>query len=82
MTIAGDGNEPATTGHRIQAGTDEPSPDERAGMAWWNELSEVARGYWMRQAGDTGRAADAWAAFQMATSAVHHAEVDQDPCDR
>jgi hypothetical protein len=43
---------------------DQPNPDERAGMAWWNSLSDDARLYWLRRAGDTGRAADAWAAFQ------------------
>ena len=43
---------------------DQPPPDERAGMAWWNDLSEAARLYWLRQAGDTGRVADAWAVYQ------------------
>jgi hypothetical protein len=43
---------------------DQPTPDERAGMAWWNELSEAARLYWLRRVGDTGRVADAWAAYQ------------------
>jgi hypothetical protein len=28
--------------------TDQPTPDERAGMAWWNELSEAARLYCKR----------------------------------
>jgi hypothetical protein len=43
---------------------DEPNPDERAGMDWWNALTEAARLYWLRRAGDTGRVADAWAAYQ------------------
>ncbi len=43
---------------------DQPTPDERAGMDWWNDLSEAARLYWLQQAGDTGRVADAWAVYQ------------------
>ncbi len=43
---------------------DQPTADERAGMAWWNALTEAARLYWLRRAGDTGRVADAWAAYQ------------------
>lgn len=41
-----------------------PTDDERAGMNWWNALTEAERRHWMRKAGDTGIAADAWAAFQ------------------
>jgi hypothetical protein len=41
----------------------------RIGIAWWNSLSEREREKWMRLAGDTGVAADAWAAFQ---ASQHH----------
>ena len=41
-----------------------PTPDEIAGMAWWNLLTEQERSRWMSRAGDTGRAADAWAVFK------------------
>ena len=41
-----------------------PTPDEIAGMAWWNLLPEHDRRRWMSRAGDTGCAADAWAVFK------------------
>jgi len=41
----------------------EPTQDERLGMEWWNALSEVARGDWLRLA-QSARPADAWAAFK------------------
>ena len=41
-----------------------PSPDDLTGMAWWNALTEKERRYWMRLAGDTGRAVDAWRAYK------------------
>ncbi len=47
----------------------EPTPDEVSGMAWWNELSDSARVFWLDQV-SVGRrlwdvrAADAWAAFK------------------
>jgi hypothetical protein len=45
-------------------GTDrEPTTTERIGVAWWNGLSEWARGEWLRRAG-SAVPADAWAAFQ------------------
>ena len=44
----------------------EPTADERAGMVWWNALSEAERLRWMHAAGDTGIAADAWTAYQRA----------------
>ncbi|TSD83752.1 hypothetical protein FFK22_036195 [Mycobacterium sp. KBS0706] len=47
-------------------GDREPTADERAGIEWWNGLDEARRRYWMHRAGDTGRAADAWAAYQCA----------------
>jgi hypothetical protein len=42
----------------------EPTADERAGIDWWNGLSEGNRKYWMMKGGDTGVVADAWAAYQ------------------
>jgi len=52
------------SGRNSMPHTDQPTADERAGMAWWNALTEAARLYWLRRAGDTGRVADAWAAYQ------------------
>ena len=43
--------------------------DDEIGMIWWNHISEQERTKWMRLAGDTGVAADAWAAFQ---ASQHH----------
>lgn len=43
--------------------------DETKGMAWWNGLSDEQRKEWMARAGNTGVAADAWAAFKTATLA-------------
>jgi hypothetical protein len=39
------------------------SADDDLGMAWWNGLSERERAKWSREAGNTGRAMDAWEAF-------------------
>jgi len=25
----------------------QPTPNERAGMDWWNSLAEIERGYWL-----------------------------------
>ena len=41
-----------------------PSDDDMIGMCWWNSLSERDRRHWMRLAGDTGRAVDAWQAYK------------------
>ena len=41
-----------------------PTTDEAMGIAWWNGLTEQERARWMRAAGNTGVAADAWAAFK------------------
>jgi hypothetical protein len=41
-----------------------PTADDLIGMAWWNNLSKKDRRHWMRLAGDTGRAVDAWRAFK------------------
>jgi hypothetical protein len=38
--------------------------DDELGMAWWNGLSERERARWSREAGNTGRAKDAWEAFK------------------
>jgi hypothetical protein len=38
--------------------------DDAMGMAWWNNLTPKERREWMRRAGDTGRAVDAWEAFK------------------
>lgn len=43
---------------------DKLTPDERAGMTWWNDLTEADRRDWMRRAGDTGRVADASAVYK------------------
>jgi len=44
--------------------------DDEIGMIWWNRLSERDRTEWSRAAGNTGVAADAWAAFR--ASQNHH----------
>lgn len=44
----------------------EPTADEQRGIEWWNALDEDARRYWMRQAKNSGRAADAWEACKQA----------------
>jgi hypothetical protein len=40
------------------------SNDDAFEMAWWNGLSERERARWSREAGNTGRAKDAWEAFK------------------
>lgn len=40
--------------------------DGEEGMAWWNGLDRRERAKWMKAAGDTGVAADAWNAFKIA----------------
>ena len=42
----------------------EPSTDALIGMTWWNRLTERERRDWMRRAGDTGVAANAWECFK------------------
>lgn len=42
----------------------EPTPDEQAGIDWWNRLTEVERAFWFGKAGGTGSAADAWEAYK------------------
>jgi hypothetical protein len=41
-----------------------PTADDVLGMAWWNRLSKRDRARWSREAGNTGRAKDAWEAFK------------------
>jgi hypothetical protein len=41
-----------------------PRMRDELGMAWWNGLSERERAKWSREAGNTGRAKDAWEAFK------------------
>jgi hypothetical protein len=55
---------------------DAPGTDDLNGIAWSNALTEKARGLWMRIAGNTGRAVDAWVAFKLAQGAR-----DLDPKD-
>lgn len=57
--------------HLIDSGYHEMTADQEMereyaedGMAWWNALDDEGRKYWMCMAGDTGRAIDAWRAFQ------------------
>jgi hypothetical protein len=38
--------------------------DAQLGMTWWNNLTRAERDEWMRRAGDTGVAADAWSVFK------------------
>lgn len=38
--------------------------DAELGMAWWNGLTERERAEWMKRAGNTGVAADAWEMFK------------------
>ena len=55
----------------------DPQSDPRAGMDWWNALSETERTQWMAKAGNSGRAADAWGVFlndEAHTSAVEAGE--------
>jgi hypothetical protein len=40
--------------------------DDLMGVAWWNRLSDRERKHWMHEAGDTGRAVDAWRTFKRA----------------
>ncbi|MER8758115.1 hypothetical protein NKH69_20920 [Mesorhizobium sp. M0976] len=41
----------------------EPTPDETAGMVWWNSLTESDRAGWLARAG-SAVPADAWAAYK------------------
>lgn len=50
-----------------------PTTDEAVGIAWWNSLDDQERMRWMEAAGNTGVAADAWAAYKKVA-----AEMQQD----
>lgn len=41
----------------------EPTPDELAGMAWWNGMTDDERSSWLYLAG-TAVPADAWAYYK------------------
>ena len=41
--------------------------DAETGMAWWNDLTDEDRRFWMEVAGNTGVAVDAWEAFKRST---------------
>lgn len=52
----------------------EPTDDERAGMAWWNALTEAERREWLDRASAGGRRwdaspADAWREYKRAAAA-------------
>ena len=42
-----------------------PTPDDRAGMNWWNRLPRHSRRYWLTRAG-SARPVDAWRCFKSA----------------
>lgn len=48
-----------------------PTPDEQAGMDWWNALSESERGKWLERVGGDASAADAWALYKKAELVFH-----------
>jgi len=50
--------------HGLPGHDDGATADDEIGMIWWNRLSERDRAEWSRAAGNTGVAADAWAAFR------------------
>ena len=56
--------------HGLPDHDDGATADDEIGMIWWNRLSERDRAEWSRAAGNTGVAADAWAAFR--ASQNHH----------
>lgn len=45
----------------------ERAVNDALGMTWWNRLSDTDRKKWMQAAGNTGRAVNAWKAFQSAS---------------
>ena len=42
----------------------QPTADEIAGMAWWNNLKPIERVCWLTTAGHACSVADAWAAYK------------------
>ncbi len=55
--------------------TPAPSPDEVAGMTWWNGLTETERGRWLRAAGSSVPA-DARATYKRAQAHEAKAEAE------
>jgi hypothetical protein len=47
----------------------EPTANERAGMDWWNSLSESERATWLTKA-NSAKPSDAWAAYDRAQGAT------------
>jgi hypothetical protein len=45
----------------------EPTSDERAGMDWWNRLSERERALWLAKA-QSAKPSDAWTAYKRANN--------------
>lgn len=56
----------------------EPTPDEQAGMTWWNRMTEHERAYWCRVA-ESARPVDAWLAFQRGEDGPRAADQDGRP---
>lgn len=52
----------------------EPTTDELAGLAWWNDMPDAQRAHWAKRAG-TGVAADAWALFKAGQYRIGNAEL-------
>lgn len=56
----------------------QPTADERAGMQWWNQLTEAQRAAALKEAGWTPRSADApsvadaWAHFKKVGRSLRH----------
>lgn len=45
--------------------------DAIEGCEWWNSLSDQNRRFWMAEAGNTGRASDAWEIFKKVHRETH-----------
>lgn len=53
------------SGHRdITPEQERDRDDAAAGMIWWNALDDKQRKHWMKLAGNTGCAVDAWRVFR------------------
>jgi hypothetical protein len=55
-----------------------PTPDEAAGIAWWNALTEPQRAAWCERAG-TAVPAEAWAEFKRQAGAPASSPVNLSP---
>lgn len=62
--VAADALKAPPHGERNMTDERKPTTDEAMGIVWWNGLTEQDRARWMQAAGNTGVAADAWAAFK------------------